>query len=373
MGIYLHVPFCRSKCAYCGFYSVASSALKEEYLGALFREISSRQGYLPIQEVGTLYIGGGTPSLLSPGELAEIVKRLEQFYRFDPLAEKTLEANPEDLDEANLSAWLKLGFNRLSIGVQSFSDRLLKTINRRHAASTAVNGVRLAADLGFKNISVDMIIGLPGQTEQEVMADLEMAVSLPVNHLSVYMLSVDPGTLFEVKLKQGKLALPEEEQLSSCFLRTSRFLREAGFEHYEISNFARDGHYSRHNTAYWQQKPYIGFGAAAHSYDGATRQWNVSHLKRYINALNNNTDFFEKEILTPSDLYNEYIMTGLRTRWGVDPSWLQAYYPTCYEQMKPVWEHYLANGCLFYSDGRICMDASGWLLSDMIFSDLFLG
>ena len=368
----MHVPFCRSKCFYCGFYSVASLKLKEAYLGAIEREIDLRRGYLPEEDVRTLYFGGGTPSYLEQEDLKRIVRKLEENYSFMPGAERTIELNPEDLTREKLESIKELGFNRLSVGVQSFSDERLKQINRTHSGRQAVEGIMLAASMGFDNISMDLMIGLPGQTGDELLADIDVASCLPVSHLSVYMLSIDSNTVFEFMVKQGKFKLEDEEVIAGRYQQVCERLKELGFEHYEISNFARDGKYSVHNTSYWQQKPYIGFGPSAHSYDLRSRQWNTANLKTYIDSLDLYTLPFEKEELTVVDLYNEYVMTNLRTMWGVKKERLQGDYAVFWNQVQDQLQKYLKSGDLLEERGRFRISESGWVVSDAILSDLFV-
>lgn len=372
MGIYVHVPFCRSKCYYCGFYSVVSPGLQEAYTEALCREMVLRRGYLPEKEVSTLYLGGGTPSGLQDALLLKIVRTLEQHYRFLSDAERTLEVNPEDVSPAKLELWEEAGFNRLSIGVQTFQDAALKKVNRVHSGRTAVQAVEQAANNGFGNIGIDLILGLPGNSPEEIQADLELAVRLPVSHISVYMLSIDPGSVMEKMSHKPEFKPVSDEDLAEYYRLTAGFLKKNGFEHYEISNFARDGKYSRHNTAYWSQQPYIGFGPAAHSYDQVSRQWNISHLKAYIESLNKDILDFEREELTDTDKYNEYIMTSLRTRWGADLDILRHEFASHWEQQHPKVEEYLHRGLAVQKEDRLMLTEAGWLLSDTIFSDLFV-
>ncbi|WP_018337947.1 radical SAM family heme chaperone HemW [Butyricimonas synergistica] len=372
MGIYVHVPFCRSKCFYCGFYSVASLKLKEAYLGAVEREIALREGYLPERRVSTVYFGGGTPSYLERGELQRIVDALERHYDILPGAERTIELNPEDLTRERFAGIRDMGFNRLSVGVQSFSDDHLKQINRTHTGRQAMEGVRLAADMGFDNISVDLIIGLPGQTEGELLEDMAVVNRLPIKHLSVYMLSIDSNTVFEVMVRQGKFKLEDEEVMARRYGVVCKCLKDMGFEHYEISNFAREGKYSFHNTSYWQQKPYIGFGPSAHSYDLHSRQWNTANLKTYIESLGDGILSFEKEELTDVDLYNEYVMTNLRTMWGIDTAKVEGEYGMFWQQVGGALRKYLDSGDLVERDGKLRISESGWVISDAILSDLFV-
>ena len=358
MGIYVHVPFCRSKCFYCGFYSVASLKLKEAYLGAIEREIDLRRGYLQHQEMHTLYFGGGTPSYLERGELERIIRKLEENYSFVLGMERTIELNPEDLVPEKLQGIKDLGFNRLSIGVQSFSDEQLKRINRTHSARQAMDGITFAAGMGFDNISMDLIIGLPGQTEAELLDDVERASGLPIAHLSVYILSIDSNTEFEYMVKRGEFRLEDEEVMAGRYQR--------------VCDFARNGRYSRHNTSYWQQEPYIGFGPSAHSYDLHSRQWNTANLKIYIDYLNNGILSFEREELAPVDLYNEYVMTSLRTMWGMEKQKLEGEYAEFWEQVREQVRKYEDSGDLIEEGGRWRISETGWVISDTILSDLFV-
>lgn len=351
---------------------MASLTLKEAYLGAIEREIVLRRGYLPRQEMNTLYFGGGTPSYLKRGDLERIIRKLEENYSFAPGMERTIELNPEDLVPGKLQGIKDLGFNRLSIGVQSFSDEQLKRINRTHSARQAMDGIALAAGMGFDNVSMDLIIGLPGQTEEQLLGDLEKASCLPIVHLSVYMLSIDSNTVFEHRMKRGEFRLEDEEVMAGRYQRVCERLKELGFEHYEISNFARNGKYSRHNTSYWQQKPYIGFGPSAHSYDLHSRQWNTANLKTYIDCLNEGVLSFEKEDLKLVDLYNEYVMTSLRTMWGMEKQKLEGDYAMFWEQVRDQVRKYESSGDLVEEGGRWKISETGWVISDAILSDLFV-
>ncbi len=372
MGIYIHLPFCQSKCYYCGFYSVASMQLKKRYIEALCKEAELRKGYLGSEDVRTLYFGGGTPSCLSLDELNQIVITLDNIYHLEKNIERTIEVNPEDVDPTNLDGWMALGFNRLSMGVQSLNDEVLKRINRRHTAQCAIRAVEEAYRRGFRNISIDLMIGLPGYAGADLCRDLDIIGQLPVTHLSVYMLSIDPGTVFEHRLKKGTFHPQDEDIVAEQYLLVCDYLKSIGFEHYEISNFARNFKYSRHNTAYWQQKPYLGLGAAAHSYDIDSRQWNVAHLKRYIDSLDKDILCFEKEILTEKDRFNEYLMTNFRTQWGIEPAWLAKKYPDEWNRMARNIDNYCKDGFMYRSGEKLCMTERGWLISDAIFSELFM-
>lgn len=372
MGIYVHIPFCRSKCFYCGFYSVASGTLKKDYVGALCREIDLRKDYLSSTSTDTLYFGGGTPSSMELSDISEIIDKLHAVYDIRDNAEITMEINPEDADREKLSGLKSLNFNRLSIGVQSFNDNLLKSINRTHSADKAIEAIELADNMGFDNIGIDLIIGLPGSTMADIEKDMDIVSRLPISHISVYILSVDSNSVFHVLQKNGKFQLEPEDVSVEKYQLISECLKGMGFTHYEISNFARDGKYSRHNTSYWQQKEYIGLGPSAHSYNLTSRQWNVSNAKTYINSLNNDGLYFDCEELTMNNNYNEYIMTTLRTMWGADLSFLEKKYPVLWTEGFSFMEKYIWDGYAQIVDNHIVLNEKGWLISDKIISDIFV-
>lgn len=372
MSVYLHVPFCRSKCFYCGFYSVASGRLKEDYIRALCAEIELRKDYLVSGIQETLYLGGGTPSFLDLADLEKVILKLEDVYSFTANAERTIEMNPEDAGSDKLKGLKELGFNRLSIGVQSFHDDVLKRINRTHSAKDAIRAIELAKSAGFENIGMDLIMGLPGQTLEGLEQDLEIVKRLSLSHLSVYILSIDSNSVFEKLHQKGKFIPDDDDALAEKYIFVSDYMKSIGFEHYEISNFAKDGKYAIHNTAYWQQKPYIGLGASAHSYDGTSRQWNVANLSTYISGLSKGVLSFEKEALSTRDRYNERIMTNLRTMWGTELEKLAGEFPDFWASSQRKLKGYLSGGYAEVEAGRLKLTAKGWLISDRIFSDLFV-
>lgn len=372
MGVYVHVPFCRSKCFYCGFYSVVNEKLKADYLKSVCKEIELRQGYLQEPVSRSLYLGGGTPSYLDLVDIEQIVVCLEKYFRFDSQAERTIEMNPEDAGLEKLKGLRGLGFNRLSIGVQSFNDGILKRIHRTHSARMAIQAVENARKVGFANIGVDLIIGLPGSDRNELLRDLDVVKQLDLEHISVYILSIDSNSVFQKLSKNGKLKTLEDDLLADLYLMTAYELEKMGFEHYEISNFAKKSKYSIHNTSYWQQKEYIGLGPAAHSYNLLSRQWNIAKLKSYIDSLSKGELNIEKEELTNEDRYNEFLMTGLRTCWGIDIGALNREFAAYWKQSLPLAEAYVQNGYAGLVEGRFTLTKKGWLISDRIFSDLFV-
>lgn len=311
--IYVHVPFCASKCHYCDFYSVASTALRAEVLAAMEREIAARRDFFDLSGVNTpktIYFGGGTPSVLSFDELSGLVGALRANFDLSRVEEWTFEANPEHLTPQYLTSLRSLGVNRLSIGIQSFVDEHLVQMNRRHTADEACRAVENARRAGFDNVSIDLIYGLPFMGDEQWAANVARAVELGVEHISAYHLSIEERTVFH---KRGLQPIDQQRSVWQYELLCSTLSR-AGFEHYEISNFAHPTRHSRHNSGYWTGAAYLGIGASAHSFDGATqRSWNVANNTRYITDRQGGS-----EILTPQDIHNEYLMTRLRTARGID-------------------------------------------------------
>jgi oxygen-independent coproporphyrinogen-3 oxidase len=317
-GIYIHIPFCRRKCHYCNFFSLASLKYRERFLEALQEEIFLQKNYLGGKTVDSVYLGGGTPSLLKVEWIEQILQNIRNCFPLGENPEITLEANPDDLDPAVLSDYLKTGINRLSLGVQSFFDDDLAYLNRIHSGKRAEESVIQAQEAGFSNISIDLIYGIPTLTPEKWKKNLEIAFSLNVPHISTYSLTVEPKTALDLLIRKNKLPAPEEEQVLQHFRILLQRMKENGFEHYEISNFCKEGFYSRHNSMYWKGIPYLGLGPSAHSYNGTSRQWNLSSLVQYIDQINRKELFFDSEDLTEVQKYNEYIMVSLRTMWGCD-------------------------------------------------------
>ncbi len=316
-GIYLHIPFCRQKCYYCDFYKTVNTSLTSKFITALQKEIILQKNYLSNENIETIYFGGGTPSVLKINEINQILSVINQQFKVSTNVEITLEANPDDLSKDYLNQIYQTGIHRLSIGIQSFQDKLLKKMNRRHNSGQALKVVENAVKTGFNNISVDLIYGLPGLTNQQWVNDLENVFKLPVQHLSAYHLTYHKGTAFYTWLKKGSLkALNENESISQFKLLVQK-AKENDFEQYEISNFAKDRMYSKHNSFYWMGIKYLGLGPSAHSYNGISRRWNVANVESYIKAIDNGLNYWEEEILNEANKYNEYILTRIRTIWGV--------------------------------------------------------
>ena len=335
-GIYIHIPFCNSKCAYCGFYSIASQKQKSAFLEALHSEIAQRTDYLKGEEIDTIYFGGGTPSILSVEEIKGILECVSCHYKVNPTAEITLEANPDTLNPEYLHGLRKLGINRLSIGIQSFFDDDLKYLSRRHDANHARQCVGWAKQAGFDNLTLDLIYGLPTATSEKWNQNLDLFFETGAQHLSAYALTVEPNTIMAKQITAGKLQPVNEDDAVRDYEILCQRAKENGFLHYEISNFAKPGFRSKHNCSYWNRTPYAGFGPSAHSFDGTSRQWNVDNISQYIEYEINPTPITQhpspnttnpspitKEILTPEQAYDEYVMLKLRTAWGIDLKYME--------------------------------------------------
>ncbi|MBX9781824.1 MAG: radical SAM family heme chaperone HemW [Chitinophagaceae bacterium] len=324
-GIYIHIPFCRQACNYCNFHFSTSLRYKNEFVTALLNEIKLQQqnNYLQGATVETIYFGGGTPSLLSAEELQQIMDTLHQSYIITEGAEITLEANPDDVTVELLIVWKQQGINRLSIGIQSLFDEDLQWMNRAHTAEEARQVISKARDAGFEHFSVDLIYGTPELTDEHWQYNLDWVLQQGINHLSCYALTVEPKTPLQKLIRTHQRADVDALQQSRQFIQLMNRMETAGFEHYEISNFAKPGQRSKHNSSYWRGVPYLGLGPSAHSFNGSSRQWNVSNNQQYIQALQQNEIPFEKEELTTTQQLNEYIMTSLRLMEGCDLSWVE--------------------------------------------------
>ena len=372
-GIYIHIPFCRQACHYCDFHFSTSIINRREMVNALIKEIVLRNDYLPDRKIDTIYFGGGTPSLLSAAELMLIFDKLKELYNIIPNAEVTLEANPDDLTKEYIHQLSNTPVNRLSIGIQSFNDDDLRWMNRTHTSETAVQSVMNAAEVGFENISIDLIYGLPNNSLAVWQENVKQAMSLPVTHLSCYCLTVEPRTTLAHHIKIGKSSAVDDDQSSEQFIWLMEFAAQHGYEHYEISNFCKPGHYSIHNTSYWQGLPYLGIGPSAHSYDGSSRQWNISNNPLYIKQDPEGPLLFTKEILSANDKFNEYVMISLRTSKGIDLNYLSEHFGSelssnLLKEATP----YIIDKSLEETIGHLQLTRQGKLIADRIASDLFI-
>ena len=323
-GIYIHIPYCKQKCHYCNFYSFASSQYREIFVGSLLDEIDQRHTYLEDKNISTIYFGGGTPSILSVEEINQILAKIYSLFTVSEQAEITLEANPDDLTNEKLKDLKEnTRINRLSMGVQSFFDDDLHYLNRVHNAGSARKSIELALDNGFNNMTIDLIYGIPTLTEKKWRENLDIFYSYQLPHLSSYSLTVEPKTALHTLIRKGRMKNIDEEQSIRDFKILLESTTEKGFVHYEISNFAKEGYYSKHNSIYWLGGHYVGFGPSAHSFNGTSRQWNVSNMKQYTSPEKIDHIVAEKEILTTIQQFNEYVMTSLRTSWGCDVEHIQ--------------------------------------------------
>lgn len=332
------------------------------------RSISGRN-----DKIDSLYLGGGTPSLLHPGQLERIFTAVQQFYAFRSDPEITMECNPDDLNRENLDFLFRIGINRLSIGIQSFQEKDLHLMRRSHSARQARQSILEAAESGFENITIDLIYGIPGQTLQEWEHNLTTAASMPIKHLAAYHLTFEPGTVFDHWRKKGKI-IQVPEELSILQYKLLRQVTGAeGFDHYEISNFAREKKYSTHNLLYWSGNPYLGVGPSAHSYQGTTRSWNVSSLKKYMELIQGGKPFSESEKLTTTDRYHDTLITTLRTRWGVDPSLVEERFGKKYsEHFRKNTYSFLEQGIMHQCEKNVAIHPDHWLIADHIFRELFM-
>jgi len=372
-GIYIHIPFCRKRCHYCDFFKTTDFSQKLRILAALRKELESRAPELASEEINTIYLGGGTPSVLMIDELRSLLDTIRQHYNVSPDAEITMEANPDDLSQATLTAIRQTGYNRISMGVQSFAEADLKLMNRRHGVMQAIQSVKWAKKAGFTNLSIDLIYGLPNQTPEEWERNVRIAVELDVQHISAYNLTYHEGTVFYDQLKKGILKeIPDELSLQQFELLV-KILKEAGFEQYEISNFCKPGYYSQHNSSYWKSKKYMGIGPSAHSFDLNTRRWNVSSTGKYLQGVENNENYSETEVLTEQDRYNDCIITGLRTIWGISEELIQTEFSAPYSvHFQKMCDKYVHAGQLIRSSGIVRISPEGLFLSDRIMADFMV-
>ena len=363
-GLYIHIPFCKSRCIYCGFYSTTLSEHRQQYVDALCREMAMRPS---ADAISTVYLGGGTPSQLSIAQLQQLFTHLYYIYKVTDDAEITMECNPDDVTETFVAALQQLPVNRISMGAQTFDDERLRFLRRRHTARQAAEAVGRLRQAGIGNISIDLMYGFPGETADDWQHDIDAALALDVEHLSAYCLMIEDGTaLYELKYKGQIIENSEELERQMYYMLKDR-LAAAGYEHYELSNFARHGHRSRHNSSYWTDVPYIGLGAAAHSYDGQRRRWNVSHLQQYIDSIGNGQQVYEEEMLDDDTRYNDKVMLSLRTAEGIDLSTLSKLHR---RYLLPLSRKYLDNGLMVQENGRLRLGREGLFVSDMIISDL---
>ena len=370
-GIYIHIPFCKRRCIYCDFFSTTQSEKKSEYVHALVRELEIRKDYLDNEEIETIYLGGGTPSQLSQEELEEIFAYIYKVYKVTPDAEITLEANPDDLTPEYVSMLRGLPINRISMGIQTFQEETLKLLHRRHTAQRAIEAFKRCREAGFQNISIDLMYGLPGETLETWEQDLQQAIALHPEHISAYHLIYEEGTALWNLREQNKVEEAEEELSLTLFKTLIERLTKAGYQHYEISNFCLPGLHSRHNSSYWTGKKYLGCGPSAHSFDGTSRQWNVSSLEQYLKGIHTGQLDFEIEDLDLYTRYNDFVITSIRTCWGMPLSQLRTNYgETLYNYCLRMAKPHIRQGVLEIKEDTLKLTSEGIFISDGIMSDL---
>ncbi len=369
-GIYLHIPFCKKACHYCDFHFSTSVDLKSQMVEAMTQELTQNSNYIGHELVETIYFGGGTPSLLCQAELESLLNHIRSLFNVAEDAEITLEANPDDLDQNKLRQLYSAGINRLSIGVQSFRDSDLKWMNRVHTADEAIRVVKNAQDLGYDNITIDLIYGLPDLTNEDWLKNVRSAIALNVQHVSAYSLTVEPKTVLQKWVSEGKVKLDDE-----CFpqqLQTlKQVLSENGFDHYELSNFAKPGFQSKHNSAYWEGKTYLGVGPSAHSYNGVSRRWNVANNPQYVKRIASGQLVFEEETLSSSDKINEFLMTRLRTAKGFKLADFNALPEVNRQLFQSELAPWIKSGHARNVANTISLTEKGLLISDSIIASLF--
>lgn len=371
-GIYLHIPFCTQKCHYCNFFSLASKKNTAAFVSAICNEIVLQKDYLQNESISTIYFGGGTPSLLNNSDLKNIFENVFSTFKIEENAEITLEANPDDLKIDKIREFSDSPINRLSIGIQSFFDDDLQFLNRSHSSNQASEAIFNAHKQGLSNISIDLIYGIPTLTDKKWKENIKIAIDSGVQHISAYSLTVEANTAFDLFIKKGKIKAPEEEQAVRQFEILMDTMNNQGFIHYEISNFCKEGFFSRHNSNYWKQQKYLGLGPSAHSFDLDSRQWNVANLQQYIQSINAGNIPFEKEILTASQKYNEYIMTGLRTIWGVNLKEVKLKFGEEFlSYLNKNSRKYITDKTMELKENALILTEKGKFLADGIASDLF--
>ncbi len=370
-GLYIHIPFCKQRCSYCAFYSTTLYNIRDRYVDALCKELTIRKEYAGCETIETIYFGGGTPSTLSMEQLQKICDTIYATYKVSDTPEVTIECNPDDLTPKFLAQLRSLPFNRISMGVQSFNDAQLKRLGRRHNADKAREAVHNAREAGYKNISIDLIFALPGSTLTGWEHDLYSAIALSPDHLSAYNLTYEDGTPLHRALERGDFAELSEEENIEQFQMLIAKLKEAGYNHYEISNFAKPGCESRHNSSYWNDTPYIGCGAAAHSYNGTSRQWNIANIEEYIKGIENSEPSFEVEKLTEEERYNDTILTRLRTAKGIPLTWMKEKFSAeLNSYMSRVAEKEIALGNMKQENEYLSLTEKGIFISDAVIREM---
>ena len=372
-GIYVHIPFCKKLCFYCDFYHVISVNDNSAFIDALLKEASLRKDYLESETVSTIYFGGGTPSVFSVKDLGTILNHINKLFRVEQDCEISIELNPDDVLPDYLEGLKDLNINRISMGIQSWRDSDLKMLNRRHDSAQAIKALKDTLDAGFENITIDLIYGIPGMSLQEWESNLDFSLSFDIKHLSAYHLTFEPGTVFGKMLEKGAISEIDENESVAQFNILIEKTESAGFIQYEISNFGKPGYFSLHNSNYWKQVSYLGLGPSAHSFNGYSRQWNIRDLKGYIKLINAGKSFYESEELNSKTRFNEYIMTSLRTMWGIDLEYVEEMFEKeGYDYIINLAGKFKNYGLMKQEKKSLILTNQGKLISDNIISEFMI-
>ncbi|MDC1024575.1 radical SAM family heme chaperone HemW [Flavobacteriales bacterium] len=371
-GIYIHIPYCKQKCTYCDFHFSTNMKNMRQMIECLYIEIEKRKNYLDGKTIETIYFGGGTPSLLESEKIKYLLEKIRSTYKVSKEAEITLELNPDDITEKKITALKNIGVNRLSIGVQSFHDRDLEFMNRSHNSVQAINAVNIAHNAGIKNITIDLIYGIPGQSMRQWEENLNQLSTLKITHFSAYALTIEPNTKLHHLIKSKKLCQVEDSVIERQFKLLQDISKKMNFIQYEISNFCKKNMMSKHNSSYWEDKWYLGIGPSAHSFNGKERRWNIKSNSKYISSVNNNQVYYEFELLNQKQKYNEYILTCLRTKWGVSFDYLNKNFDVDIQNhfKKEIQKWIKQKKVIRKKNHELTKD--GMLLADAISSDLFI-
>jgi len=369
-SIYIHIPFCKQRCIYCDFHFVVSKKKENELINSIIKEIQIRKDYLKEKKLSSIYFGGGTPSIISTHLIKKILKTISNVFIISNNTEITIEINPDDVNKIKLDDYFKIGINRLSVGIQSFDNETLKSLNRTHNSAQAKKSVEIAINSQIKNISVDIMFNLPNQSLKKLNESLNICFNYDINHLSIYGLTIEPNTILHKKILQKKFNKPCEEMFIKQYNHIADLSQKKGFVNYEISNFCKKNYASKHNKNYWLGNEYLGVGPSAHSFNGVSRRWNVKNNSLYINWLNNNKKYYESETLNEKDIYNEYIITRLRTNKGVNIKEINNRdHKTFFLKRINYWQK---NGYVSKRNNYYVLERKGKLICDKIIESIFL-
>ena len=372
-GLYIHIPFCKKICFYCDFYKVISPDNKSLFIDTILKEAEQKRNYLVGESISTIYIGGGTPSVLSIKDLETLMAGIDKLFSINTDCEKTIEINPDDLDEVYSDGIKNAGFNRVSLGIQSWRNEDLKLLNRRHNSKQAEDSLGMLFGSGLNNISVDLIYGIPGLDLAGWEENLEKTFSFDIKHLSAYHLTIEPGTVFGKMKKEGHFKEIDEEDSVNQFNALVERSKSAGLIHYEISNLGKEGYFSQHNTNYWKQVSYIGLGPSAHSFNQYSRQWNIKDIRRYTEMVNKNEVFFEREELNSRTKFNEYLMTSLRTMWGIDLEYVEKEFEKeGYDYIMNLSNKFKDYGLMVQEGNNLFLTNQGKMISDNIIAEFMM-